>query len=134
MTRSVHFGRPDEAKAIVQHLQAGLDSSEDEWHVLGNLFNPDRLDWADEAVFLKTEDGEVLALALICKLNPCVVSYYTAPSHRCQGHGYSLLLACISRISEASPYAPVLIEPTSEAVDNHIAKLPDAIRQHLRIM
>ena len=134
MTVTIHFGHPNEATEVVQQIQTSLDAQEDEWHVLGNLFNPDRLDMADEAVFLKDEDGTVVPLGLICKLYPNVLSYYTAPIHRRNGHGYTLLIACISRILENDSDALIFIEPTNKSADDHIMKLPDELRQRLRIV
>ena len=133
MITSLRFGRPVEAQAVVQNLQLGLDPTDDEWHNLDSLFDSDRLDWADEAVFMTDKDGTVLALGLICRPHPCVVSYYTLPSHRCKGYGYALLRACIRRIIEVSPHGTILIESSNKTVDNHIALLPDEYRRMLHV-
>jgi|LSQX01.1.fsa_nt_gb GNAT superfamily N-acetyltransferase len=134
MARTIAYGPPDEARLVVQRLQGSLDAQEDEWHVAENLFNPDRLEWADEAVFLKDDEGVVVSLGLICKTHPCVVSYYTLPGHRRKGHGYAVLRACIDRIRQNNSDSSIFIEPTNQSVDNHIQKLPEDIRSGLRIM
>ena len=119
---------------MVRKFQSSLIVQDNEWHVVGNLFNSDRLAWADEAVFLMNMDRAVVSLGLICKLCPCVVSYYSFPAHRGKGNGYALLAACIDRICETNAEAQIVIEPTCQTVDNHIGKLPGAIRRKLFIM
>lgn len=133
MNEAIHFGHPNDAASVVQSLQQRLGPNENEWHKANNLFNVDRLDCADEAVFLKDELGTVIALGLICKTHPCVVSYYTVAEYRGKGYGYELLLACIERILEQNPDALIWIEPTKQTVVDHIDRLPPEIRRRLSI-
>src|SRR5262245_25091996 len=100
---------------------------------LENLFCAERISACDEAIFLDSEAGDVLALAIISKAYPAVWSYYTIPEHRKKGYGYELLVCCLERILEVhpDPSTKIYIEPISEGSRTHILRLPPQFRDRL---
>ena len=118
----IRFGQPTQVVDVVKEIQKGFTITDDEWHVIENLFESDRIEWADEALFLE-DLGTVVSLALICKLYPFIISYYTVPALRGNGYGFQILNACIARIREVHPDAPICIEPTNDSVLMHISRL-----------
>ncbi len=123
------YGTPSEAAALVTKLERE-DFDEGALAELKNLFNEDRLRDSNEAVFVEDERGRVVAVGLINKTYPCVLSCYTIPAHRRKGYGYALLLHCIGRLPAKRS---ILIESTNESMDSTIAKLPEHLRSRLQI-
>ena len=100
------------------------------------LFGGDRASCCDEAIVIKNDGGQIVALATIAPNGeqmsgkPTIVGLYVMPEFRRQGLGRKVLEAAIHRCIDRE-LIPIRIDLMSEGIKSLVEQLSEDIRQQL---